>query len=81
MAEPAVLYTAEDGVASLTLNRPQVLNAHSHEEHAEIVAALAARDEALAVQLMHQHLEHVEASLIFDREQPVNELSLALSPL
>ena len=55
--------------------------AHSHEEHAEIVAALAARDEALAVQLMHQHLEHVEASLIFDREQPVNELSLALSPL
>jgi len=26
-------------------------------------------------------LEHVEASLIFDREQPVNELSLALSPL
>ena len=48
--------------------------AHSHDEHAEIVTALA-------VQLMHQHLEHVEASLIFDREQPVNELSLALSPL
>ncbi|MBX3632438.1 MAG: GntR family transcriptional regulator [Acidovorax sp. SCN 68-22] len=55
--------------------------AHSHEEHAEIVKALAARDEALAVALMHAHLEHVEASLTFDRAQPVNELSLALSPL
>jgi DNA-binding GntR family transcriptional regulator len=55
--------------------------AHSHEEHAEIVKALAVRDEALAVALMHAHLEHVEASLTFDRAQPVNELSLALSPL
>ena len=52
---------------------------HSHEEHGEIVKALAARDEALAVQLMNEHLLHVEQSLTFDREQPVNELSMALS--
>lgn len=53
--------------------------AHSHDEHAEIVAAMAARDEDLAVQLMHAHLQHVEASLTFDRERPANALSMALS--
>lgn len=52
---------------------------HSHEEHGEIVKALAARDEALAVRLMQEHLQNVEASLTFEREQPVNELSMALS--
>lgn len=52
---------------------------HSHEEHAEIVKALAARDEHRAVQLMQAHLHNVEAGLTFDREQPVNELSMALS--
>ena len=52
---------------------------HSHEEHGEIVKALAARDEPLAVRLMNEHLLHVEESLTFDREQPVNELSMALS--
>jgi len=54
--------------------------AHSHEEHAAIVAALAARDEEGAVALMQQHLEHVEAGLTFDRKQPVNDLSMALVP-
>ena len=52
---------------------------HSHEEHGEIVKALAARDEPLAVRLMNEHLLHVEEGLTFDREQPVNELSMALS--
>ena len=52
---------------------------HSHEEHGEIVKALAAKDEARAVQLMSEHLLHVEASLTFDRKPPVNDLSLALS--
>jgi len=33
---------------------------HSNDEHAQIVKALAARDEALAVQLMHRHLVNVE---------------------
>ena len=54
--------------------------AHSHEEHAAIVAALAARDEEGAVALMQAHLEHVEAGLTFDRKQPVNDLSMALLP-
>ncbi|GAA3991532.1 GntR family transcriptional regulator [Comamonas faecalis] len=53
--------------------------AHSHEEHEAIVDALAARDAERAVRLMDEHLQHVEASLVYDREQPANELSLALS--
>ncbi|MET1114807.1 MAG: GntR family transcriptional regulator [Comamonas sp.] len=50
--------------------------AHSHEEHAQIVAALAARDAGLAVRLMQEHLLHVEAGLSFDHELPVHDLSL-----
>ncbi|MDP3136671.1 MAG: GntR family transcriptional regulator [Burkholderiaceae bacterium] len=52
---------------------------HSSEEHAEIVKALAARDEKRAVQLMTEHLLHVEESLAFDRKQPANDISMALS--
>jgi DNA-binding GntR family transcriptional regulator len=52
---------------------------HSSDEHAEIVKALAARDEALAVRLMNEHLEHVEQNLTFDRKPPVNDISMALS--
>lgn len=52
---------------------------HSNEEHAGIVQALAARDEELAVRLMNEHLLNVEKGLTFDRKQPVNDLSLALS--
>lgn len=52
---------------------------HSSEEHAEIVRALAARDEKRAVQLMTEHLLHVEESLAFDRKQPANDISMALS--
>ena len=52
---------------------------HSHEEHAGIVAALAARDEERAVQLMQSHLEHVEASLAFDRKRPASDLAAALA--
>jgi DNA-binding GntR family transcriptional regulator len=36
---------------------------HSHEEHSAIVEALKAKDEALAVRLMDQHLHNVEAAL------------------
>ena len=52
---------------------------HSNEEHVEIVKALAAKDETLAVRLMDEHLQHVEAGLTFDRKLPTNDLSLALS--
>ena len=53
---------------------------HSHEEHEEIVEALATRDEEAAVRLMYSHLEHVEASMVFDREPTPSALSRALSP-
>ncbi len=52
---------------------------HSSEEHAEIVKALAAKDEELAVRLMDDHLLHVEQSLTFDRKVPSNDISMALS--
>ena len=52
---------------------------HSHGEHGEIVRALAARDEARAVRLMDDHLQHVEESLSFDRQMPTNDISMALS--
>jgi len=52
---------------------------HSSEEHAEIVKALAARDETLAVRLMNEHLIHVEETLTFDRKLPANDISMALS--
>lgn len=52
---------------------------HSNEEHADIVKALATKDEALAVRLMNEHLEHVEAGLTFDRKLPTNDISMALS--
>lgn len=52
---------------------------HSNEEHAGIVKALAAKDEGLAVRLMDEHLQNVEAGLTFDRQLPNNDLSLALS--
>ncbi|MCW5649429.1 MAG: GntR family transcriptional regulator [Ramlibacter sp.] len=52
---------------------------HSNDEHAEIVKALAARDEARAVHLMDEHLQHVEAALTFDRQVPTNDISMALA--
>ena len=52
---------------------------HSSQEHAAIVKALAAKDEARAVQLMDEHLQHVEANLPFDRKIPGNDISLARS--
>ncbi|MFP5467178.1 MAG: GntR family transcriptional regulator [Gammaproteobacteria bacterium] len=52
---------------------------HSNEEHAEIVRAMAARDESLAVRLMDEHLLNVQAGLTFDRKLPANDLSLALT--
>jgi DNA-binding GntR family transcriptional regulator len=52
---------------------------HSSDEHAELIKALAARDEERAVQLMQEHLLHVEENLTFDRKVPSNDISMALS--
>jgi DNA-binding GntR family transcriptional regulator len=52
---------------------------HSHDEHVLIVRALAARDGALAAQLMGEHLSHVEAHLTADRHYPSNDISQALA--
>jgi len=52
--------------------------AHSSDEHAQIIRALAARDEALAVHLMESHLLHVEESLALDRPVPTHDIAAAL---
>ncbi len=54
---------------------------HSCEEHEQIVKALSAKDEALAVRLMGEHLLHVEENLGFDRTLPSHDLAVALNPL
>ena len=53
--------------------------AHSNDEHADIVRALAARDGERAASLMTEHLQHVEANLTFDRQVPTSDVRLALS--
>jgi DNA-binding GntR family transcriptional regulator len=52
---------------------------HSHEEHAELVKAIAARDEALAVRLMDEHLTHVMDNLTFTRRPPSSDIAQALA--
>jgi DNA-binding GntR family transcriptional regulator len=52
---------------------------HSQQEHVEIVKALAAKDETRAVQLMDEHLMHVEESLALDRKIPTHDVAMALS--
>jgi DNA-binding GntR family transcriptional regulator len=52
---------------------------HSSEEHANIVTALAHKDEALAVRLMNEHLLHVEQGLQFDKKLPTSDISMALA--
>jgi DNA-binding GntR family transcriptional regulator len=52
---------------------------HSAEEHAEILKAIAAKDEALAVKLMDEHLRNVEEGLALDRKVPSNDIAMALA--
>ena len=52
---------------------------HSAEEHAEILKAIIAKDEALAVQLMDDHLRNVEEGLALDRKVPSNDIAMALA--
>ena len=52
---------------------------HSAEEHAEILKAIIAKDENLAVKLMDEHLRNVEEGLALDRKVPSNDIAMALS--
>jgi DNA-binding GntR family transcriptional regulator len=52
---------------------------HSAEEHAEILKAIVAKDENLAVKLMDEHLRNVEEGLALDRKVPSNDIAMALS--
>ena len=52
---------------------------HSAEEHSEILKAIAAKDEALAVKLMDEHLRNVEEGLALDRKVPSNDIAMALA--
>jgi DNA-binding GntR family transcriptional regulator len=52
---------------------------HSNDEHAQIVAALAAKDVALAVQLMDEHLQHVQDNLNFEPTLPANDIANAFA--
>lgn len=52
---------------------------HSTDEHEEIVLALEAKDARKAVQLMSEHLLHVEEGLTFDRKVPSHDIAVALS--
>ena len=52
---------------------------HSAEEHAEILKAIADKDEDLAVKLMDDHLRNVEEGLALDRKVPSNDIAMALA--
>ncbi len=52
---------------------------HSTDEHAAIVDAMAVGDTERAVALMNTHLDHVEASLTYDRKIPSHDVAVALS--
>jgi DNA-binding GntR family transcriptional regulator len=52
---------------------------HSVEEHADILKAIIAKDEKLAIKLMDEHLRHVEEGLALDRKVPSNDIAMALA--
>jgi DNA-binding GntR family transcriptional regulator len=52
---------------------------HSAEEHTEILKAIVAKDEKLAVKLMDEHLAHVEEGLALDRKVPSSDIAMALA--
>jgi DNA-binding GntR family transcriptional regulator len=52
---------------------------HSAEEHSEILKAIIAKDEDLAVKLMDEHLRNVEKGLALDRKVPSNDIAMALA--
>jgi DNA-binding GntR family transcriptional regulator len=52
---------------------------HSAEEHSDILKAIIAKDENLAVKLMDEHLRNVEEGLALDRKVPSNDIAMALA--
>jgi DNA-binding GntR family transcriptional regulator len=52
---------------------------HSAEEHSEILKAIIAKDEKLAIKLMDEHLRNVEEGLALDRKVPSNDIAMALA--
>jgi DNA-binding GntR family transcriptional regulator len=52
---------------------------HSAEEHADILKAIIAKDEKLAIKLMDEHLRNVEEGLALDRKVPSNDIAMALA--
>ncbi len=52
---------------------------YASDGHDDLIKAIAAKDEALAVRLMDQHLQNVEANLTFDRKIPSNDIAMALA--
>ncbi len=52
---------------------------HSAEEHAEILKAIIAKDEKLAIKLMDEHVRHVEAGLALARTVPSTDTAMALA--
>ncbi len=52
---------------------------HSAEEHAEILKAIIAKDEKLAIKLMDEHLRNVEEGLALDRKVPSNDIAMAFA--
>lgn len=52
MADPTILYAAEAGVATITLNRPDKLNAFTAEMHGELREAVARAADDVAVRAL-----------------------------
>ena len=52
---------------------------NSTHEHAGLIDAFESKDTAQATRLMQEHLDHVEASLTFDRKMPSHDVSIALA--
>ncbi len=51
-----------------------------NQEHADIVAAIARRDKAAAIDSMHRHLLHIEQRIRHKPETPVADLEALLMP-
>jgi DNA-binding FadR family transcriptional regulator len=69
--QQSALYTKDQAAAEVS--------SHLSQQHSKVVDAMAQGDTDLAVRLMQEHLEHVQASLTFDRKIPSHDVAVALS--